>query len=212
MTTLGPLLTKYTSRFERLIVVGGILFALVIIGATIAHCLQLREEMRGEAQGQVKTVTRILTQEVNRSLMRTRGLLEQIDDMSSGLKSVASVDYSLRLEAMTRQHFLLREVAIVDRDGRIISSSNPLSIGIDVSGYDFAAAELRQRVRLDLMVADHGGQACSIHDARRVAAERRTPTHPTTATSRCLTKQRRSLPQARTPTALRSSSPAMNSR
>lgn len=146
MTTLGPLLTKYTSRFERLIVVGGILFALVIIGATIAHCLQLREEMRGEAQGQVKTVTRILTQEVNRSLMRTRGLLEQIDDMSSGLKSVASVDYSLRLEAMTRQHFLLREVAIVDRDGRIISSSNPLSIGIDVSGYDFAAAELRQRL------------------------------------------------------------------
>ena len=146
MIIFGRLSKEYNSRFELLIVVSGILFALLIIGATIAHGLQLREEMRGEAQGQVKTVTRILTQEVNRSLMRTRGLLEQIDDMSSGLKSVASVDYNLRLEAMTRQNFLLREVAIVDRAGRIIASSNPRSIAVDVSGYDFAADEPRQRL------------------------------------------------------------------
>jgi PAS domain S-box-containing protein len=78
--------------------------------------------------------------------MRTRGLLEQIDDMSSGLMAVKLADYSTRLEAMTRQHFLLREVALVDRDGRIVASSNPRSVGIDVSGYDFAAAEARQRL------------------------------------------------------------------
>jgi len=146
MTISGRLPTEYNSRFERLIVVAGILFTLLIIGATIAHGLQLREEMRGEAQGQVKTVTRILTQEVNRSLMRTRGLLEQIEDMSSGLRTLASVDYSSKLEAMTRQNFLLREVAIVNRDGRIIASSNPRSIAVDVSGYDFATAEASQRL------------------------------------------------------------------
>ena len=146
MTIFGRLAPEYTSRFERLIILAGILFALLIIGATIANGLQLRQEMRGEAQGQVKTVTRILTQEVNRSLMRTRGLLEQIDDMSSGLMAVKLADYSTRLEAMTRQHFLLREVALVDRDGRIVASSNPRSVGIDVSGYDFAAAEARQRL------------------------------------------------------------------
>ncbi|BDW10916.1 hypothetical protein PSHI8_09980 [Polynucleobacter sp. SHI8] len=146
MSISDRLPTEYNIRFERMIVVAGILFALLIIGATITHGLQLREEMRGEAQGQVKTVTRILTQEVNRSLMRTRGLLEQIENMSSGLKTLASVDYIARLEAMTRQHFLLREVAIVDRDGRIIASSNPRSIDVDVSGYDFATAEARQRL------------------------------------------------------------------
>ena len=146
MTISGRLPTEYNSRFERLILVAGILFSLLIIGATIAHGLQLREEMRREAQGQIKTVTRILTQEVNRSLMRTRGLLEQIDAMSSNLMAVASVENSSRLEAMTRQNFLLREVAIVDRDGRIIASSNPRSIALDVSGYDFAAADSRQRL------------------------------------------------------------------
>jgi len=146
MTTSGRLPTEYNSRFEQLILVAGILFALLIIGATIAHGLQLREEMRGEAQGQVKTVTRILTQEVNRSLMRTRGLLEQIDDISSSMKAVVSDENNSRLEAMTRQHFLLREVAIVDRDGRIVSSSNPRNVGVDVSGYDFATAESRQRL------------------------------------------------------------------
>lgn len=135
-----------TSRLERLIVLAGILCALVIIGATIAHSLQLREEMRGDAQGHVKTVARILTQEVNRSLMRTRGLLEQVDELTGGSTAVSAVDLSAKLDAMTRQHFLLREVAIVDRDGRILASSNPRSIGVDVSGYDFAAAAARQRL------------------------------------------------------------------
>ena len=146
MTISGRSPTEYNSRFERLILVAGILFALLIIGATIAHGLQLHKEMRGEAQGQVKTVTRILTQEVNRSLMRTLGLLEQIDAMSNSLMAFSSVDYISRLEAMTRQNFLLREVAIVDRDGRIIASSNPRSIAVDVSGYDFATADSRQRL------------------------------------------------------------------
>ena len=134
------------SRLERLIVWAGILCAVVIIGATLLHSLQLREEMRHDAQDRVKTVSRILTQEVNRSLMRTRGLLEQVDEMTGGLMAVASVDFSAKLDAMTRQHFLLREVAIVDRDGRIVASSNPRSIGVDVSDYDFAATEARQRL------------------------------------------------------------------
>ena len=134
------------SRLERLIVLAGILCALVIIGATVAHSLQLREAMRGDAQGHVKTVTRILTQEVNRSLMRTRGLLEQVDELTGGSMAVASGEFSAKLDAMTRQHFMLREVAIVDRDGRIVASSNPRSVGVDVSGYDFAAAAARQRL------------------------------------------------------------------
>ncbi len=135
-----------TSRLERLIVLAGIVCALVIIGATIAHSLQLRDEMRNDAQDHVKTVTRILTQEVNRSLLRTRGLLEQVDELAGDSMAVASADFSAKLDAMTRQHFLLREVAIVDRDGRIVASSNPRSVGADVSGYDFAAAEARRRL------------------------------------------------------------------
>ncbi len=134
------------SRLERLIVLAGILCALVIIGATLSHTLQLREEMRADAQNRVTTVSRILTQEVNRNLLRTRGLLEQVDELTGSSMAIGSVDFSAKLEAMTRQHFLLREVAIVDRDGRIVASSNSRSIGVDVSGYDFAAAEARQRL------------------------------------------------------------------
>jgi PAS domain S-box-containing protein len=135
-----------SSRLERLIVLAGIVCALVIIGATIAHGLQLRKEMRDDAQDRVQTVTRILTQEVNRNLLRTRGLLEQVDELALGSMAVASVDFSAQLTTMTRQHFLLRELAIVDREGLIVASSNPRSIGVDVSGYDFAAAEARQRL------------------------------------------------------------------
>jgi PAS domain S-box-containing protein len=138
--------TERTSRLERLIVLAGILCAVVIIGATLSHSLQLRDEMRLDAQDRVKTVSRILTQEVNRSLMRTRGLLEQVDELTGGSTAIGSADFNASLDAMTRQHFLLREVAIVDGNGRIVASSNSRSIGLDVSGYDFAAAEVRQRV------------------------------------------------------------------
>jgi PAS domain S-box-containing protein len=144
MSELQP--TERSSRLERLIVLAGLLCALVIIGATLSHSLQLRDEMRRDAQDKVKTVSRILTQEVNRSLMRTRGLLEQVDELTGGSTAIASADFSARLDAMTRQHFLLREVAIVDRNGRIVASSNPRSTGLDVSGYDFSAAEARPRL------------------------------------------------------------------
>ena len=146
MTTPDLHPTERTSRLERLIVLAGILCAVVIIGATLSHSLQLRDEMRLDAQDRVKTVSRILTQEVNRSLMRTRGLLEQVDELTGGPMAIASADFTAGLDAMTRQHFLLREVAIVDSNGRIVASSNSRSIGLDVSGYDFAATEARQRL------------------------------------------------------------------
>jgi len=146
MTSSGPLPTKKSRRFERLIEIVGILCALLIVAATIAHSIQLREEIRGEVEGHVKTVARILTQEVNRSLTRTSVILEQIDEMARTQKVINSPDSISKLEAFTRQHFLLREVVIVNRDGRIISSSNPHNIGVDVSGYDFAIEDNRKRL------------------------------------------------------------------
>ena len=146
MKTSKLLPTEYASRFDRLIVGAGILCALLIIAATIAQNLQLREEISREAQGQLKTVTQILTQEVNRSLMRTRGLLEQVDEVSTSWMTLSPADNSARLEAMTRQHFLLREVALVDSKGLIVASSNQRNIGVDVSGYDFATLEARQKL------------------------------------------------------------------
>jgi sensor domain CHASE-containing protein len=122
--------TERTSRLERLIVLAGILCAVVIIGATLSHSLQLRDEMRLDAQDRVKTVSRILTQEVNRSLMRTRGLLEQVDELTGGPMAIESADFTSRLDAMTRQHFLLREVAIVDSNGRIVAQHRPRCLGL----------------------------------------------------------------------------------
>lgn len=145
MISSNHLPTKYSNRFEKLILVAGSLCALLIICATFTHGLQLRKEMLGDAQGQVKTVARILTQEVNRSLLRTSGLLDVVDEMSSSQSVIRSQDYCNKLEAMTRQQFLLREIAIVDHNGLIIASSNKRSIGIDVSGYDFYQVENQKR-------------------------------------------------------------------
>ena len=101
MTSSGPLPTKKSRRFERLIEIVGILCALLIVAATIAHSIQLREEIRGEVEGHVKTVARILTQEVNRSLTRTSVILEQIDEMASTQKVINSPDSISKLEAFT---------------------------------------------------------------------------------------------------------------
>jgi PAS domain S-box-containing protein len=121
-------------RLEALIRIGGLVCALVVLGATLSHVLQLRRAIHDDARERMKTVSRILAKEVSRNLTQTRGLLDEVE------QALGSPGLDVLLDALPRQQFLLREIAVVGRDGRITASSNRRSVGLDVSGYDFARA------------------------------------------------------------------------
>jgi hypothetical protein len=63
-------------RLEQLIRLASLLCALVVIGATLSHALQLREAIQTAAESRLQTFARVLAKEVNRSLLQTRLLGE----------------------------------------------------------------------------------------------------------------------------------------
>jgi PAS domain S-box-containing protein len=119
-------------RLEALILIGSLVCALVVVAATVSHVLQMRRAIQGDAQARLTTVSRILAKEINRSLTQTRGLLDQVEE------ALDKPELEWVLEGLPRQQFLLREIAVVGPDGRVVASSNRRSVGRDVSGYDFA--------------------------------------------------------------------------
>jgi PAS domain S-box-containing protein len=145
------------TRLEALIRVASLLCALVVIGATLSHVLQLRRAIHSDADARLQTVSRILAKEVNRSLTHTRLLLEQADEAlrETPAEMVAARDGTLNtvLDGLTRQQSLLREIAIVAPSGRIVASSNRRSIGIDVSAHDFAKAIDERRIHVGMATA-----------------------------------------------------------
>ena len=127
-------------RLEQLIRLASLLCALIVIGATLSHTLQLRDAIQTAAEGRLQTVARVLAKEVNRSLLQTRGLFDQVDETlrGDGIERTPALD--ALLESLPRQQTLLREIAVIDRRGIVIASSERRHVGLDVSAYDFAAA------------------------------------------------------------------------
>jgi hypothetical protein len=123
------------ARLEALIRVASLLCALIIIGATLSHVLQLRRAIQSDADARLQTVSRILAKEVNRSLTHTRLLLDQADEALRDVTAARNGELAAVLDGLTRQQSLLREIAVVAPSGRIVASSNRRSVGIDVSGY-----------------------------------------------------------------------------
>ncbi|MFM1991699.1 MAG: hypothetical protein RJA99_4656 [Pseudomonadota bacterium] len=138
MTRLLRFASWPLARQERLIGVTSLLCAFVVIGATLAHALQLRGAIQAAAENRLQTVARILAKEVNRTLLQTRGLIEQVDDALGDGAVARGPALDALLESLPRQQTLLREIAVVDRAGRIVASSDRRHVGRDVSGYDFA--------------------------------------------------------------------------
>ena len=110
-------------RLEQLIRLASLLCALIVIGATLSHTLQLRGAIQTAAEGRLQTVARVLAKEVNRSRLQTRGLLDQVDEAlrGDGIQRTPALD--ALLESLPRQQTLLREIAVIDRRGIVIASS-----------------------------------------------------------------------------------------
>jgi len=130
------------ARHETLIRVASLACALVIVAATVMHALQLRGAMQTATEGRLLTVSRILAKEVNRTLLQTRGLLDQVDDALRADDGTGAAGPAVEtlLEALPRQQTLLRSILVVGADGRVLASSEPRHVGMDLSGLDFAQA------------------------------------------------------------------------
>ena len=125
------------ARTEALIRATSLACALVIVAATAMHALQLRDAIRAAAEARLLTVSRILAKEVNRTLLQTRGLLDQVDDALRGDQAARSPSLDALLESMPRQQTLLREIAVLDAEGRVVAASDRRRIGLDLSALDF---------------------------------------------------------------------------
>ncbi|MEI7446076.1 MAG: PAS domain S-box protein, partial [Burkholderiales bacterium] len=148
-------------RQERLIGLISLLCALVVVGATLAHALQLRDAIQAAAESRLQTLARILAKEVNRTLLQTRGLLDQVDDALGDPASARGPALDALLESLPRQQTLLREIAIVDANGRVVASSDRRHVGRDVSGYDFARRERDERLHVGVPKAGRSFAAVS---------------------------------------------------
>jgi PAS domain S-box-containing protein len=144
VTGTSPYRPNPGARHETLLRVASIACALVVVAATILHALQLRGAMQTAAEGRLLTVSRILAKEANRTLLQTRGLIDQVDEVlraEDGLRGVASAaGLEALLEALPRQQTLLRAIAVVGRDGRVLASSDRRHVGLDLSALDFMRA------------------------------------------------------------------------
>jgi len=123
---------------ERIVWIASVLCALFVVGATASHVMQLRRAIQADAEARLLTISRVLAREVNRNLERTSNLLEQADEALHGAGAVPPEALQTHLRSLTRQQALLREIAVFDRSGRIVASSNPRSVGADVAALDFA--------------------------------------------------------------------------
>jgi PAS domain S-box-containing protein len=125
-------------RLETLIRATSLVCALVVVAATAMHALQLRDAIQATAEARLLTVSRILAKEVNRTLLQTRGLLEQVDETLQGGEAIRTPALDALLESLPRQQTLLREIAVLDATGRVVAASDRRRIGLDLSALDFA--------------------------------------------------------------------------
>ena len=138
-------------RLETAIRLGGVIFALVVAAATVAHVLSLERTIETEIEGRARTLSRILAKEVNRSLASIQSNVEQIEEtLRETLQEGNPLASQVVLESATRANLLIRELALVASDGQVIASSRRRDKPIAVAGYDFFRQPRDGRLRLGL--------------------------------------------------------------
>ncbi|MBP6817212.1 MAG: PAS domain S-box protein, partial [Burkholderiaceae bacterium] len=138
-------------RLETAIRLGGVIFALVVAAATVAHVVSLERTIETEIEGRARTLSRILAKELNRSLASIQSNVEQIEEnLRESLQEGNPAASQVVLESATRANLLIRELALVASDGQVIASSRRRDKPITVSGYDFFQQPHDARFRLGL--------------------------------------------------------------
>lgn len=124
-------------------------FALIVVLVTASHLVQLWRAMRLDAEADRATYARIFSSEVNRNLVVLRAQMDAIDGkVLQALASGESARAGEILAQVTRELTLVRELAVVAPDGRILASSQPSHVGVSVAGYDFLSAPRDGRLQI----------------------------------------------------------------
>jgi len=129
-------------RLEALIRFAAVALIAIVGLATVAHVQQLRASALAEADSRLRTLSRMLSKELDRTLGTMQSVLERAEQASLRAPGEDAMQVQHRLEALLQHSPLLRELAVIDGRGRVVASSNPRSVGVSVSGYDFAAPRL----------------------------------------------------------------------
>ena len=116
-------------------------FVAAVRAATASHVAQLWRAMREDAEADRATYARILSKEINRNLSVIRAQMEAVDQpILEALGSGDTAGAEALLAQETRENSLVRELAVVAPDGRVLASSNPSHTGLPLPGYDFLSA------------------------------------------------------------------------
>jgi hypothetical protein len=125
-------------RLEALVPLASLAFAAALVAATTTHVLQLRESLHAEAQARLTTLSRVLAEEIARSFgTLSVSVARARPAIVAALAQDDLVRVTSLLEDVLRGDHLLRELALVGEAGNILASTQPESVGRDVSGYDF---------------------------------------------------------------------------
>lgn len=144
-------------RLESGIRLGGLLFAAVVVVATLAHVWLLDRAIETEIQGRARTLSRILANEVNRSLAAIQGSIDQSDDaLRRAWQRADGAGMQAVLEGAAQGNSLIRELALVGGDGRVLASSRQRSVSLMVSGYEFFGQVRDGKYRLGLASEGRG--------------------------------------------------------
>jgi PAS domain S-box-containing protein len=170
-------------RVESLVRLASLAFALVVVAATVSHLVQLRRAMEAEVQGRTGTLARVLATDVDRTLSGLQVQFDAVAEPLDGLIARARVsEANALLVSQTVQNDLLREMAMVDTAGRIVASSTPAHVGMDLSGSDFLDTPRDGRLRIG--EPTEGRSFTSGKGARKGAAFARTGFLPISRSTR----------------------------
>lgn len=121
---------------RRLNRIASALGALALIVATALHAMQMRETIYQEEREELRVAARVMSQSLNRAMVVVQELLEQLDLLVSALPvgQIQLLNDTLRAEL--RDEPLVLELAVLNRSGRIVASSTPGHLNLDVSSLD----------------------------------------------------------------------------
>jgi len=153
----APRAVRARWRHESGLVRWGVAFALVAAAATLLQLLVLHRAIEAEHAARVRMLSGILAKELNRNLSSVRNTLDLLDDGVTVALRTGERDHAGQLlENATRSHGLVREMALVAPDGRVLAASRRELEGRQLRGLDFLAQAGDGLVRIGLATAGRG--------------------------------------------------------
>ncbi len=146
---LGP--SRQHHSPDRTVRLVSLVFSLVLVLATAANLAQLWFTVRGGIEKRVENLSRVLSRVVEGRLSEIRTQFEAVDDtVVNALNERDETRANAILSTEVGESNMLREIAIVAANGRVLASSDPAHVGLLLTGYSFLSAPRDSRLRVGI--------------------------------------------------------------